>query len=185
MKRACVDEPDQSTGAKKRSCTAEEPEDHESSNESLIGHPYGVKPWGNYMLDGTTASSIRETSLGSLQVLNDEALILVLSMVSARDLCNLAQVSKALYVFSHHSDLWRDLTLKHLGGEFTFTGNWKDTFGTHAAGKSYPGHCPKHINSFYSDVLYGPWMRATIDIDPSWLTVENIDRRSNLSVEVI
>ncbi len=179
MKRACEDKPDQ---AQKRSCTAEEPDDPESSNDSLIGHPYGVKPWGNYMLDGS--SSIRGTSLGSLHVLNDEALILVLSMVSARELCKLAQVSRALYVFSHHSDLWRDLTLKHLGGEFTFTGNWKDTFGTHMIGKTYPGHRPRQIDSFYSDVLYGPWMRATIDIDPSWLAVQNIDRRSNLSVEV-
>jgi hypothetical protein len=180
MKRACDAKPDE---AHKRSCTADEPHDPDSTSEFSIGHPYGVKPWGNYMLDGSS-SSIRGTSLGSLQILNDEALILVLSLASASDLCKLAQVSKVLYVFSHHSDLWRDLTLKNFGGEFTFTGNWKDTFGTIAVGKQYPGHHPRHIDSFYSDVLYGPWMRATIDIDPSWLAVQNIDRRSNLSVEV-
>ena len=60
----------------------------------------------------------------------------------------------------------------------------QDTFGLHTVGSKYPGHRPLQVDSFYSDVLYGPWMRATIEIDPSWLEVENIDRRSNLSVEV-
>jgi hypothetical protein len=176
MKRASEEKPDQRIGTHKRSCTAHEP-------DALIGHPYGVKPWGNFMLNGASVN-IRSTSLGSLSILNDEAFILVLSMVSARDLCKLSQASKALYVFSHHSDLWRDLTLKHIGGDFTFSGNWKDTFGTHTVGSRYPGHHPRQIDNFYSDVLYGPWMRATIEIDPSWLAVQNIDRRSNLSVEV-
>ena len=151
--------------------------------EDTNGHPYGVKPWGNYMLN-EDGPNLRETSLGNLQALTDETLLFVLSTMSARDLCTLGQVSRALYVFSHHSDLWRTLTLKDLGGEFQYNGNWKDTYASHKASGKYCQHRPIEIQGFYSDVLYDPWMRATIDFDPSWLEVENIDRRSNLSVAV-
>lgn len=97
--------------------------------DELSGHPYGVKPWGNFMLEGK--GSIREISLGDLKLLNDEVILIVLSLVSARDLCILAQTSKVLYVFSHHSDIWRELTLKQFGGDFSFSGNWKVTLQRH------------------------------------------------------
>ena len=113
-KRAAVE----ATSSKKRTCL------DTGVDSTCSGHPYGVKPWGNYMLDGD-GSNIRESSLGKLRILKDENLLVILSLVSAKDLCHLAQSSKVLYVFSHHSDLWRDLTLKHIGGEFTYTGHWK------------------------------------------------------------
>jgi hypothetical protein len=156
----------------------------ETADSDIVCHPYGVKPWGNFMLvnDGV---NLRESSLGTLQILNDETVLLVLSMISAHSLCLLAQVSKALYAFSHQSDLWRNLTLREFGGDFMYTGNWKDTYGVQKRGMAYSYHKPLKIDGFYSDVLYEPWIRACIDIDPSWLEVDNIDRRSNLSLEVV
>jgi hypothetical protein len=123
-KRACsasseIASPEKSAPNTKKQCNGTE-----ITTDVSYGHPYGVKPWGNYMLDGN-GSNIRGSSLGNLSLLNDEAILIVLSMVSARDLCRLAQASRVLYVFSHHSDFWRDQTLKHFGGEFSFTGNWK------------------------------------------------------------
>ena len=42
---------------------------------------------------------------------------------------------------------------------------------------------PIQVKHFYSDLLYQPWLCATLDIDESWTIAENIDRRSNLSLE--
>lgn len=39
------------------------------------------------------------------------------------------------------------------------------------------------VQHFYSDLLYQPWLCATLDVDSAWLEVENIDRRHDLSLE--
>lgn len=41
------------------------------------------------------------------------------------------------------------------------------------------------VQGFYSDLLYQPWMCATIDIDPHWLHHDNLERRAaeDMSVE--
>eukprot|EP00798_Chlamydomonas_sp_ICE-L_P015937 gene15937-22069_t len=38
------------------------------------------------------------------------------------------------------------------------------------------------VDGFYSDLLYQPYFCASVDIDPSWLETDNIDRRKGLSV---
>lgn len=39
------------------------------------------------------------------------------------------------------------------------------------------------VSGFYSDLLYQPHLCATIEMPREWLQVDNIDRRSGLSVE--
>lgn len=36
---------------------------------------------------------------------------------------------------------------------------------------------------FYSDLLHQTWLCAALEVDPSWLEVDNIDRRAGLSVQ--
>ncbi|EKX50118.1 hypothetical protein GUITHDRAFT_103933 [Guillardia theta CCMP2712] len=44
-------------------------------------------------------------------------------------------------------------------------------------------YCFSHHTDCYSDILFEPWMNANMAIDPSWLTVENVDRRSGLTAQ--
>lgn len=39
------------------------------------------------------------------------------------------------------------------------------------------------VKDFYSDYLFQSWLCASLEIKPDWLSTDNIDRRSNLSVE--
>ena len=143
-------------------------------------HPYGLKPWGNFYQD-ESHTSIRDSSLGRFGVLKDENILGILEMCCPYSLIRLTACSKVLYIFSHHEDLWRAMTLKEMNGNFDFTNSWKETYCRHKAGRSYVTHRPIKISGFYSDLLYQPFLCATLGFDPSWLSVDNVDRRSNLS----
>lgn len=100
----------------------------------------------------------------------------------------LTRASRAGYVFGMHEDLWRTLTLQELQGKFRFKGTWKDTFlqcspSLNAQKLCADTTCPITIHGLYSDLLYMPWMYASMGIDPAWLEVENIDRRSGLTLQ--
>ena len=41
------------------------------------------------------------------------------------------------------------------------------------------------FSGVYSDLLFQPWLCASVGICDEWLERSNIDRRSNLSVEVL
>ena len=42
-------------------------------------------------------------------------------------------------------------------------------------------HRPLRIENFYSDLIFRPYLCATMDMRESWLRVDNVIRRSNLS----
>lgn len=68
--------------------------------------------------------------------------------------------------------------------QWEYAGSWKHTF----VSTRYPNFVPAGKRTMkapglYSDLLYQPWLCATVDIDETWLDVENIDRQSNLTVE--
>ena len=50
--------------------------------------------------------------MGRLSVLSDELMLKLLQNLSYSSLLNLSGVSKALYCFCNHEDLWRSLTLQ-------------------------------------------------------------------------
>jgi len=55
-----------------------------------------------------SAGSCRDQGLGGfLGQLNDDLVLDVLSFLSAFDLAILTPVSRAMYVFSQHSELWQ------------------------------------------------------------------------------
>eukprot|EP00802_Teleaulax_amphioxeia_P005967 Tamp_05971.p1 GENE.Tamp_05971~~Tamp_05971.p1 ORF type:complete len:538 (+),score=107.72 Tamp_05971:33-1616(+) len=144
-------------------------------------HPYGVQPMGNMFADGAQ-SSIRG-GLGAFSPVGDQAVLDLLEMLDARQLGRLTCCSRALYVYCHHADIWRSLVLKVFGGNFEFTDNWKDTFGCTFLKQDYVPHVPRKFVGVYSDLLFQPWLCASLGICPEWLDRCNIDRRSNLSVE--
>lgn len=89
-------------------------------------HPQGVEPWGNYFLSQTP--DIRPTSLGNLAVFSDELLLELIQSLSAADLGRLSCVSKALYCFSYHDDVWKGLVLEDVESELTWAGCWRCTY---------------------------------------------------------
>ena len=110
-----------------------------------------------------------------------------------KDLCTLALVSKPFYVVSHLDEFWKDFCLYTFGGNFVFQGTWKETYIHAKTGFSQPIKPIKlegiHmyallmlLEGFFSDSLFNRWYTATVDIS-RWGEVDNVDRRSNLSLE--
>ena len=163
----------------------EDAEEDESGQALLEGrHPYGVKPHGNLLQEdkhGAARKNLLDASLGDLRRLDDAGMLAVLSRLPAKLLCITSAASRGLYVFSHHSNLWRDLTLRTHGGNFQYADCWKTTYIRRVA-PGFRGHSPLQMPHCYSDVLYEPWMHAALEIDPSWLRVDNVQRRRGLSV---
>lgn len=148
-------------------------------------HPQGVQPehFASLLGDGT---SIRNNSLGSLRILSDEVILSILGGLEPTELGRLATVSKALYCFANHEDLWRAFVLQlddDVG--WCYEKTWKMTYIKTVYGERMRlmQGTSIQVNHFYSDLLYQPWFCATLDIDDSWVRVDNIDRRSNLTVD--
>ncbi|KAL6049812.1 tRNA wybutosine-synthesizing protein 4 [Balamuthia mandrillaris] len=156
---------------------------HEPSSSSAASsfHPYGVKPWGNFYFSDQ-ADSCRDSGLGAIAVLEDSVVMELLHWCSAKDLCCLAQASKALYVFCHEEEPWKALCLSNFGGDFQFQGSWKETYQHKAKPDFAVPHVPLQVTNFYSDTLLEPWHCITMSLE-RFAAVDNIDRRSGLSVE--
>eukprot|EP00803_Ostreobium_quekettii_P005108 evm.model.scf_611.4 EVM.evm.TU.scf_611.4 scf_611:63945-73681(+) len=145
------------------------------------GHPLGVQPWGNFLLGGPP--DVRESGLGRLGRLPDELLLQVLGELEALDLCRLATVSKALYCFAMHEEIWRQLVLQDLDGRFKFWSCWRTTYlMLNNIGYKATGRPPLKVQGFYSDLLYQPWFCSQVEMDPEWLRTENVERCSGLCV---
>ena len=100
-------------------------------------HPYGARPAGNELLAPPSLAATRSRGLGaSFGRLSDEALLHLLGdgLGDARLLGRLVCCSRALYVFGHQTELWRNLALKVCdggggagSGGVAFDTSWKDT----------------------------------------------------------
>lgn len=151
-------------------------------------HPCGVQPECAAHLIGDD-NSVRTKGLGKLSSLSDEAILNLLYLLSAVDLARLSTCSKALYAFCNYDELWKSLTLESLSGKWEYRSNWRTTYLYSSSLKNEQDTTttvPKpllKIKGFYSDLLHRSWLCSTIDIDSSWLEVENIDRKSGLSIE--
>ena len=147
-------------------------------------HPHGVEPMGNFY--SAEAIAYDRKLLGLLGPLSDGSILEIASELDARGLSMLAATSRGSYVFAMHEDLWRTLTLSDLQGRFHFQGTWKTTYLASHPSSKHLLRCTSRaitVKGFYSDLLFMPWMYASMGIDSSWLEVENIDRRSGLSLE--
>eukprot|EP00775_Hariotina_reticulata_P003875 gene3875-4130_t len=115
--------------------------------------------------------------LGLLAPLPDDLVLSLLYCLSADDLARLGLASKALYCFAHTTDLWKALALQELGGDFSWSGTWRETYLSHRQPRYQPGsHKPLQVKGLYSDFLHQPWFCATVELQQYWLEVDNIDR---------
>ncbi|KAL6766636.1 hypothetical protein ACKKBG_A36795 [Auxenochlorella protothecoides x Auxenochlorella symbiontica] len=127
----------------------------------------------------------RAEGLGSLAVLNDECIIDVLHLLSGRYLAQLATVSRCLYFYTAHNELWKGLVLETLGDAWTFRDSWKETYAWHVCPGHRPYAPPRTLNprGFHSEFLYRSWLCAHMVIDSAWLETENVPRRSGLTLQ--
>ncbi|GLJ18829.1 hypothetical protein SUGI_0336390 [Cryptomeria japonica] len=147
---------------------------------------YGVQPLGNLLFNGSGNHNARDVGLGTLSLFSDETVMDVLGFLDAKDLCHLALVSKAFYVFSNQESLWRTLVLHQLKGNFSFQGSWKSTYiATHCPFSSSSPTLMSHfkVSNFYSDYLFQSWLCANLEMKQEWLEVDNIERREKLSLD--
>lgn len=167
----------------------------EEGLETLLHHPYGVLPFGNiYLNEDQMGDAVRHLGLGPiLRCLNDEQIICILGFLDASDLAQVSACSRYLYVASHYSDLWRDLTLRKFQRGFIFVQGetWKDTFISNTLKQGYPEHCrhqvmhaPIHVQGIFSDTFYRPWLCRSFHIQPSWLDVQTVPTENIESLTV-
>ncbi|OAX77547.1 hypothetical protein ACJ72_08154 [Emergomyces africanus] len=115
-------------------------------------HPLGVKPSGNAL---TATHNIRH-AIGSLDVLSDELIILLLECLDSTSLLRLGATCKALYAFTRAEELWKALFIENPPKNFTWRGTWHATYLNLAANQIASPDC-SHL---YSDTLHRPFYCA-------------------------
>jgi len=125
--------------------------------------------------------------MGLFRGMDDAALLYLLGFLPAGSLATLGACCRALYVFSHHGDLWRALAVRDggealgraLGGEGDLQGaaawwSWKAAVlrsGPRAAaagGAHLPVHRPLAMPGVYSDLLFKHHACAASQLPSAW-----------------
>lgn len=77
-----------------------------------------------------------------------------------------------MYIFSHHFDLWRDLTLKISTNGIDYQSSWKDTYAHMVwksrgdnAGQEPTAHVPLVFPGFCSDLMHRTWACRVCDLE--------------------
>ena len=152
------------------------------------GHPYGVLPEGNSFFCDQQELLVRAYGLGGLRSMKDEALEEILSFLPSVDLAAVSLTSRAMYVFAHHSDLWRDLTLRAWPGRpINYVRSWKETYmrargrscEDNAVGEERTLHMPICVRGIFSNMLYRTWSCFSSDLStacPGFFTFCDIDK---------
>lgn len=145
-------------------------------------HPFGVLPSGNKYLYASNDGllSVRSDGLGRtlLARLSDENIIEILSFLPHDTLVAVTICSRALYVFSNHFELWRDLVLRYWPDSLLeYHVTWKDTFiQTWLTNRTkyyklhtnaYPLTKPIRVKGIFSDLLYRSWSCYSFDVETS------------------
>ena len=165
-----------------------EEEDGPCEVQRMLSHPVGVQPWGNIFLDdqGPEKAGRLRLGLGPMASFTDDLILDVLGYLDPTSLALIGRVSPALYAFSREDSLWRPLVLEEYGGHFHFHSTWRETFLLSIAksrGLSSLELSPLlNVAGLYSDYLFQLWRCASADLE-QWTTVDNVDRRSDLTLE--
>ncbi|KAJ3031298.1 hypothetical protein HK097_005480, partial [Rhizophlyctis rosea] len=156
-------------------------------------HPYGVKPWGNYLIDLTTTSQreCRTPGLGHLSVLTDEFLLDFLSTyLPPLTLIRFSKLSRATYCFAYHDDLWREIVIREYQSSSLskYTETWRNTYkllshSPTSSSQAPPLDVPIRIPNFYSDLLFHSFRCSTVPLQTlTNPTLTTIPRESALSL---
>ena len=161
---------------------------------SSVQNPYGVKPLGNLFCQTADVLSKRSMSIGAFAVIPEDILLNVLGLLTIEDVCGgLCLTSRVMYVYCHHSELWRDATLNRWPGNFYYRTCWKDTYvlkllSERDATDSFVAHVPLKVEYMFSDLLHRSWACRSYDVRSAckgFNARNNICRRAadTLSVE--
>jgi len=140
------------------------------------------------------ANPTRSDGLGALHLFSDSLLLEVLGFCAKDELICLAIVSRPLYAFSVHDELWRTMTLSEFGGDWQYMWNWRTTYLARSFGippckiaalqRLPPQIPPTNAKGLYSDVLYHSFLCASSPIHPKWMSFDNLARaRADISVD--
>ena len=162
-----------------------------------LPHPLGVQPLGNmyFIENGFELHSKCREGLGTLNQITDTLILDIFSCLEPEELIQISLISKAFYVLTNEEELWKNFVLTKFNGNFQFNRTWRKTyefqvlktrgkFNNDEEIRKYidDNFVKKHIEGFFSDELFQPWRCATEDLY-QWSKIDNIDRRSNLSLE--
>lgn len=126
----------------------------------------------------------RGVGLGWFAHLPDNLIFVIFQEVGFRELVQLSMTSRAFYVLANYDELWKYLTVETFQGDWRFVETWKQTFIARYA-PAWPllgRERPIKVKYFYSTLLHHSWCLLTCDLT-KWTRVDNIDRRSGLSIE--
>lgn len=141
-------------------------------------HPLGVKPLGNALFDNNNP---RGKSLGYFAVFDDQLLTLVLSKLGPFAMSKLSRISKYLYAFCYHDEIWREFVIA-LQKPFKFAINWRNTFKS-LHRKEFVSDIPISFTGIYSDILYMYWRCSTVPLKEicGYDTI-NVDTHTDISM---
>ncbi|PGH05434.1 hypothetical protein GX51_02958 [Blastomyces parvus] len=122
----------------------------------IPSHPLGIKPSGNAL---TATHNIRH-AIGSLALLSDELIIVLLECLDSTSLLRLGATCKALYAFTRAEELWKALFIANPPKNFTWRGTWHATYLNLPTTKIASPDC-SHL---YSDVLHRPFYCAHVSL---------------------
>lgn len=130
------------------------------------------------------SSQCRKVGLGYINVLPDFLVFRIFRLLDPQSLLTLTYVSRALNLFAGDDIFWKPICLKLHRGDISFKGTWKRTA---IFGRSE--HKPEpyqriDIKDFNCNKLLRRWYRSSVPLS-NWssLPIQNIERRSNLSLE--
>ena len=159
---------------------------------------FGIQPTGNAFFDQRPliTPGLQHSPFAKLA---HTLLLSLLEYCGPQSLCRLGSCCKMLYAFTNHPPLWKDLVIGRFKGEFDCLQSWKTTYmvsdhrrskrGIHVANgpgghsHAYRPSAPLSFKGLYSDVLHKYWFHTDAHYPQEWLEVDNVDRRSNLTVE--
>ena len=150
-------------------------------------HCYGCLPSGNLWLSGGRNAN----TLGSLGALrapqDDSALLDVLSFLGAEDLARAACTCRALYVFCHSPELWRDAYIRSFAqseaASVRYRGSWRDSYVAEASG-SAAAHVPMSVSGVYSSSLYRRWSCGNFEGKAAWFETQSVPKRHRRDLSV-
>ena len=141
----------------------------ETQPQGLLSHahPLGIKPYGNRYIDSVEPGfnpAYRLQSLGGLAFLPDEIILAILATFDTETLVRLGSGSKVLYAFTLQDDLWKNLAIDTLGGQFHWQGTWRKTLLSQLH-PSYRGQPFIRMSNFYSDTLYQSFICSSLTLE--------------------
>ncbi|KAL4556455.1 hypothetical protein LXL04_039108 [Taraxacum kok-saghyz] len=128
----------------------------------------------------------RPDALGDFNVLSDEIVCSILTLLSPRDVARLACASSVMYILCNEDPLWMNLCLNNENRELQYKGSWKRTTLHRLQVLSKcedPCKKPLHFDGFNSLFLYKRLYRCYTRLDGFAFDQGNVERKTNISQE--